>query len=152
MAAAIDLPPAYEQAVHSPPSTSSHLPPEHNGISPRARRSMEDKLRPLPERSVHAYNPNTQHQFFIDTVSDHPRSTWNHPYDDKEYLSTLSPSERERIRDFHPETTTAESSADGKAERQSNPTTYRSLPRKLKDALTGTTHAQRANLAASRAS
>lgn len=58
---------------------------------------MEDEGRPLPEGWVRTFDPREQHQFFVDTTKDPPRSTWVHPYDDDEYLSTLTSEERERI-------------------------------------------------------
>lgn len=68
-----------------------------NGISPERRRSMEDEARPLPKGWLRTYDPETSHQFFVDTSKDPPRAIWHHPYDDQEYLSTLSTEERERI-------------------------------------------------------
>lgn len=62
-----------------------------------ARRSMEDELRPLPPGWVRTFDPEHSHQFFVDTTKDPPRSVWVHPYDDDEYLSTLTSEERERI-------------------------------------------------------
>lgn len=58
---------------------------------------MEDEGRPLPKGWVRTFDPAEQHQFFVDTTKDPPRSTWVHPYDDEEYLRTLSSEERERL-------------------------------------------------------
>lgn len=60
---------------------------------------MEDEGRPLPKGWVRTFDPTSKHQFFVDTTKDPPRSIWTHPYDDEEYLSTLSSEERERIED-----------------------------------------------------
>ncbi|CAK4030744.1 Hypothetical predicted protein [Lecanosticta acicola] len=113
-------PPSYSQATGSsaapgPPSSSagpssgnvasSHLnvpgaspsQGKNGGIPAEYRRSMEDEMRPLPEGWVRTFDPNNHHQFFVDTTKDPPRSIWHHPYDDDEYLATLSGEERERI-------------------------------------------------------
>jgi hypothetical protein len=58
---------------------------------------MEDELRPLPPGWVRTFDAEHSHQFFVDTTKDPPRSVWVHPYDDDEYLSTLTSEERERI-------------------------------------------------------
>lgn len=58
---------------------------------------MEDEMRPLPEGWVRTYDPQQNHQFFVDTTKEPPRSIWHHPYDDDEYLATLPAEERERI-------------------------------------------------------
>lgn len=106
-----DAPPSYTDAVggaskpanaHSnaagsnltvPGASSSSRP----GMSAAQRRSMEDESRPLPKGWVRTYDPQNHHQFFVDTAKDPPRSIWHHPYDDEEYLSTLTSEERERI-------------------------------------------------------
>ncbi|RMX85058.1 hypothetical protein D0867_15916, partial [Hortaea werneckii] len=101
-----EAPPPYEQAAGSSSKpnqdASGHLAipgssSSHGGIPPASRRSMEDEGRSLPEGWVRTFDPKTQHQFFVDTRKDPPRSIWVHPYDDEEYLSTLSGEERERI-------------------------------------------------------
>lgn len=68
-----------------------------DGIPTAYRRSMEDEQRPLPKGWVRTYDPNSEHQFFVDTTKEPPRSIWHHPYDDDEYLATLPTEERERI-------------------------------------------------------
>lgn len=65
------------------------------------RRSMEDEGRPLPEGWVRSYDPENDHQFYVDTTRDPPRSIWQHPYDDDTYLSSLPEKERARIRSLH---------------------------------------------------
>ena len=79
------------------PSTYSHQNQTYNEIPPTYQRSMADESRPLPEGWVLTYNPESEHQFFVDTTSDPPRSIWHHPYDDEKYLATLSSAEREKI-------------------------------------------------------
>ncbi|KUJ15881.1 uncharacterized protein LY89DRAFT_550290, partial [Mollisia scopiformis] len=124
-----------------------------SGIPPPARRSMEDESRELPPGWVRQYDSKSHHQFFVDTASSPPRSIWHHPYDDETYLSTISASERERIRNLHPVPTRAdieaESSGDdehhhyeggGGEESLSGP---KKFGRKVKDKLTGSTHQER---------
>ncbi|KAK0652679.1 hypothetical protein B0T16DRAFT_320693 [Cercophora newfieldiana] len=142
-----DPPPSYAQATGSETEPSTNRP-ERNGIPLRARRSMEDELRPLPEGWVRTFDPASQHQFFVDTKADPPRSIWHHPYDDEQFLQTLSPAARESIRasgripnkaDFAAEPTDEDAfHSDGSASRP-----RRKLGRKLKDKITGTTHEQR---------
>lgn len=102
-------PPSYNDAVgasSSKPTASSsnngHLGvPGASSSSQRIpishRRSMEDERRPLPKGWVRTFDAETQHQFFVDTTADPPRSIWTHPYDDEQYLRTLSSEERERV-------------------------------------------------------
>lgn len=155
-------PPSYEQAT----SSASFARRERNGITPEVRRSIEDESRPLPEGWVRSFDPQNLHQFFVDTKVDPPRAVWHHPYDDEEYMNSVSPEERARIRGLvrHPtdhdiaaETSDEEgdsqehhrlggrgpdvpatSASPGQASKQ------RSLGRKLKDKITGTTHQERA--------
>jgi hypothetical protein len=58
---------------------------------------MELESRPLPKGWVRTLDPESGHQFYVDTRTDPPRSIWDHPYDDEQYLSTLPSEERERI-------------------------------------------------------
>ncbi|KAK3948515.1 hypothetical protein QBC32DRAFT_400879 [Pseudoneurospora amorphoporcata] len=110
-------PPSYEQAMASPgprdtrisgaanlhPDNLLHVPGDdhhghsHQGIPTPTRLSMEDELRPLPEGWVRTYDPETNHQFFVDTRAEPPRSIWHHPYDDDHFLHSLPPAERDRI-------------------------------------------------------
>ena len=160
MATPTELPPSYEQAVKSGPEA---LPAQaRNGIPLPARRSMEDELRPLPHGWVREFDPETQHQFFVDTMSSPHRSIWHHPYDDDTYLDCLPPPEREAIRTSHSgplrrpstediaaELTDSDSESDAgsshshKDTKTSSKGTKLSLGRKLKDHLTGTTHEER---------
>lgn len=152
-----EAPPSYEQAIHGGPES---LPQEaRNGIPLPARRSMEDELRPLPPGWVREFDPETQHQFFVDTMASPPRSIWHHPYDDDTYLDSLPPSERDQIRATHSGPPRRPSAADIAAEDTDgdssdagdSTSSKRSLGRKLKDRLTGTTHEQRAAERARRA-
>ncbi|KAF2268546.1 hypothetical protein CC78DRAFT_576031 [Lojkania enalia] len=165
-----DAPPSYEDAT-GPTRISTESPAafrERNGIPPDRRRSMEDENRPLPSGWIRQFDPNEQHQFFVDTNADPPRSIWVHPYDDPEYLSTLTPEERKKHSRMHRTMTledmAAESSDDeshpkpppwdgkGKGrvhERAASsssdqPHGIHKFGRKMKDKLTSSTHEQRA--------
>lgn len=100
-----DAPPSYATATGS--STTSNaagsnrlqVPGARNGIPAQHRRSMEDEHRPLPEGWVRQWDQKEQHQFFVNTKATPPKSIWHHPYDDDEYLSTLSSEQREQIQE-----------------------------------------------------
>lgn len=111
-----EAPPSYAQATGSSVSSSQpaassssnanassrlEVPGASNhgkgGIPDSYRRSMEDEMRPLPQGWVRTFDPQSQHQFFVDTTKDPPRSIWVHPYDDDEYMRSLSGEQRERI-------------------------------------------------------
>ncbi|KAF2271675.1 uncharacterized protein EI97DRAFT_351552, partial [Westerdykella ornata] len=167
-------PPSYEAATGlsssrpSTPRVSTDGPPnttERNGIPPERRRSMEDENRPLPPGWVRCFDPQEQHQFFVDTTKDPPRSIWVHPYDDDEFLSTLSPEERRKhsrlrrsatLTDVATEDTDVEDDDDGghaarlpprvdgsSSSASARPSGIHALGRKMKDKLTGTTYEQR---------
>lgn len=87
-----EAPPSYEAAT-------KHR--ARNGIPAERRRSMEDEARSLPRGWVRSYDPETEHQFFVDTSADPPRSIWHHPHDDEQYLSTMSHDERENVTRLH---------------------------------------------------
>lgn len=95
-----EQPPSYEAATSTTGSSASQHG-ARNGIPAQHRRSMEDEARPLPAGWIRQYDSKTEHQFFVDTRADPPRSIWHHPYDDEQYLSTLSPDEREDITRLH---------------------------------------------------
>jgi hypothetical protein len=126
---------------------------------------MEDELRPLPHGWVREFDPETQHQFFVDTMSSPPRSIWHHPYDDDTYLASLPAAERDQILSTRSGTKRRPSCADivaedtdasdsessqishkghAKAAKAHEEGRVKHLGRKLKDHLTGTTHEQRA--------
>ncbi|KAF2819592.1 hypothetical protein CC86DRAFT_375077 [Ophiobolus disseminans] len=170
-----DAPPSYEAATGSSSAHSSAPEPgihrvstdgpghrtERNGIPPDRRRSMEDEMRPLPAGWVRSFDAQEQHQFFVDTTADPPRSTWVHPYDDEQYLSTLSPEERKKHSRMHRTMTlndlaAEDSDDDGLPPRPSKtsgtaagsssgpqPTGIHKFSRKLKDKITGQTHSER---------
>lgn len=60
---------------------------------------MEDEQRPLPAGWVRQFDAKEQHQFYVDTRANPPRSIWHHPYDDDEYLGTLTSEEREQVQE-----------------------------------------------------
>jgi hypothetical protein len=141
-----------------PQQDSSHLqvPGHHkvrNGIPPSARRSMEDEARSLPAGWVRQFDASSRHQFFVDTRANPPRAIWHHPYDDEQYLNSLSPDERSRIQSLH----RIPSEADIQAEssdpdtdnehhlppREAQPKGMSKFTRKMKDKLTASTHEER---------
>ncbi|KAK3681290.1 hypothetical protein B0T22DRAFT_445501 [Podospora appendiculata] len=164
----IEPPPSYAQAT----STNTALPPQPHrtaSIPLHARRSMEDELRALPEGWVRTFDPASKHQFFVDTFSDPSRSIWHHPYDDEIYMSTLPPAQRANIRGgpsmlHHAMPSRAEIAAESTDDDDDDDDEVhhardeaiamhhrdrdmdrnsRTLGRRLKDKLTGTTHEQR---------
>ncbi|KAF4305773.1 WW/Rsp5/WWP [Botryosphaeria dothidea] len=139
-----EAPPSYEAAT-------KHR--ARNGIPAERRRSMEDEARSLPQGWVRSYDPETEHQFFVDTSADPPRSIWHHPHDDEQYLSTLSHDERENVNRLHRSISlqdiAAESSDDeDEAQHRSiNPAQPNKPnhppPQPIKDRMTHTNHQQR---------
>jgi hypothetical protein len=113
---------------------------------------MEDESRDLPTGWVRQYDSKTHHQFFVDTKADPPHSIWHHPYDDEQYMSSISPEERSRIEGIHKVPSQAdieaESSSDDLPPRREKDkdaeigATHR-LGRKMKDKLTQSTHEER---------
>lgn len=116
---------------------------------------MEDETRPLPEGWVRTFDRDSGHQFFVDTTKEPPRSIWTHPYDDEQYLSSLSQADRQRIEQeptmFHRHPSQADIIAEHTDEDDDRdhhdalpPRPEKlSLGRKLKNKMTGTTHEQR---------
>jgi hypothetical protein len=101
-----DQPPSYEQVQAQSTGASNRLTGNTlqvpgARIPPVARKSMEDEARELPEGWIRQYDTKEHHQFFVDTRADPPRSIWHHPYDDEQYLSTLTSEERERLQETH---------------------------------------------------
>ena len=163
-----DLPPSYEAATGS---AAKHR--ARNGIPPDHRRSMEDESRPLPQGWVRQFDVASQHQFFIDTTKEPPRSIWQHPYDDEEYLNSVTPQEREHVtrlnRSVSLKDIEAESSDDDGSIRkgvtgsatarsggaqagpssssapggEAQPQGLKKFGRKLKDSITSSTHEER---------
>ncbi|KAL1642941.1 hypothetical protein SLS58_005183 [Diplodia intermedia] len=87
-----DQPPSSEVA----PATTAAAPLEKRSGILRVR-SMEDELRPLPAGWIRQLDYETDHQFFVDTRANPPRSTWLHPWDDCGYLNSIPKEEREEI-------------------------------------------------------
>ncbi|GAA6063391.1 hypothetical protein JCM10212_002962 [Sporobolomyces blumeae] len=140
------------------------------GLSAAERVSMEDSFRELPEGWRREFDPNSQHFFFVDTKATPPRSIWVHPFDDPDYLKA-HPEHREASRLYQPPEgapPTNHSSAHEPAKLQQDKVDHaathggaaasstsndhhhgdkkkddRTLGRKLKDKMTGTTHEQR---------
>ncbi|RAL65840.1 hypothetical protein DID88_005503 [Monilinia fructigena] len=118
---------------------------------------MEDEARSLPDGWIRQYDQELNHQFFVDTTQDPPRSIWHHPYDDDQYMSSLTPIERRQIEGIHrvpsdadieAETTDEDSASPARASnppaaRTDNPTGIHKLGRKMKDKLTSSTHPER---------
>ncbi|KAK0299689.1 hypothetical protein LTR01_006789 [Friedmanniomyces endolithicus] len=122
----------------------------HQTMPTDRRRSMEDEMRPLPKGWVRSFDPQSSHHFYVDTTKEPPQSIWVHPYDDDQYLSTLSSSERERIQQEsfgrgHTPSASSSSSGHYAAELPPRPADggKKSFGRKLKDKVTGTTHEER---------
>ncbi|CAG8977436.1 hypothetical protein HYALB_00007768 [Hymenoscyphus albidus] len=168
-------PPPYALNASQPPhgqsssQDTSHLqvPSERmrNGIPPSARRSMEDEARSLPAGWIRQFDAETRHQFFIDTTATPPRSIWHHPYDDEEYLSTLSSAERESLVGQHefPSREDINAMTSGESDIEDHPKGngvgvggvastekdldkpkgIHKLTRKMKDKLTHSTHTER---------
>ena len=162
-------PPPYEADTSQSSSKPTNLDVPHkarNGIPPHIRRSMEDESRDLPRGWVRQYDSKTHHQFFVDTKDDPPRSIWRHPYDDEQYMSSISPAERRRVEEMHKVPSEAdieaESSGDDEHAGTSNSHHYSTdlpprkqkggepeigathrLGRKMKDKLTHSTHEER---------
>ncbi|KAK3984637.1 hypothetical protein QBC44DRAFT_387663 [Cladorrhinum sp. PSN332] len=157
--------PSYSEALNTATDSPCSRTPR-NGIPLQARRSMEDELRPVPAGWVREFDPDSQHQFFVDTNSSPPRSIWHHPYDDEQYLASLSPDDRAIIAQHHQHAATPRrpSQADMVAEStdesdaSTGPSTgsatgsaTKKLAGKIKDVLTGKTHSERAAERAARA-
>jgi hypothetical protein len=168
-AASTEPPPAYEVATAEGSSRISHQ--TRNGIPPSSRRSMEDEHRPLPPGWIRQYDASTHHQFFVDTESNPPRSTWNHPHDDEQYLNSLTSDERQTItrlnrsvslKDIEAESSDDEghttpaanrvpASSSANATSDSPPKGIHKFGRKMKDRLTHSTHQEREKDRAARA-
>jgi len=146
----MEPPPSYEA------STNAHR--ARNGIPAASRRSMEDEQRPLPQGWVRQFDPKSQHQFYVDTTKNPPKSIWHHPYDDETYLNSLSPQERDNVTRLHRSVSLkdieAESSDDESeshtARNATKPVGSTDEPhgihkfgRKMKDRLTHSTHEER---------
>lgn len=58
---------------------------------------MEDEARPLPPGWVRSYDQESSHRFLVDTTKGPPRAIWHHPYNDDDFVNSLSGPERERV-------------------------------------------------------
>ncbi|ESZ98465.1 hypothetical protein SBOR_1127 [Sclerotinia borealis F-4128] len=146
-------PPPYTESPNSKHSTHR----ERNGIPPQSRRSMEDEARPLPDGWVRQYDQELNHQFFVDTTKNPPRSIWHHPYDDDSYMSSLTSVERSKIEGIHRVPSEADIEAESTDDEYAplpkrpapnssmaeNPTGIHKLGRQLKDKITNSTHPER---------
>lgn len=122
---------------------------------------MEDETRPLPAGWIRQFDSKTGHQYFVDTRADPPRSIWHHPYDDEQYLSSLTPAERKNLDRLHKSVSLDDIGADssddeghhaslkgsvataGAAHDPNAPYGVHKFSRKMKDKLTGSTHEER---------
>jgi hypothetical protein len=118
---------------------------------------MEDETRPLPTGWVRSYDAETHHQFFVDTTKEPPRSVWHHPYDDSQYMASISPEERARIEALntvhHDESSDDDSHEHAQNHKQGaghaelpprqGEGEHKTLGPKMKDKLTNSTHEER---------
>lgn len=125
-------------------STSSSSSDAH-GMPLEARRSIEDEQRPLPEGWIRQIDPNSGHQFFVDTKAKPPRSIWTHPHDDPQFLQSLP--DTSDIRQAHERNQTP---GDAQPRGSGSKAQKQSLGVRLKDKLTGTTHEERSRKRAER--
>lgn len=123
---------------------------------------MEDLQRPLPEGWVRSYDPTSNHQFFVDTKVDPPKSYWEHPLDVPEVVKSLSTEERERLQEEEDRLRKQARSSMDHSEDETHGGTGPALPdrpskskktfgEKLKDKVTGSTHEERERHRAQRA-
>lgn len=129
---------------------------------------MEDEVRPLPEGWVRQWDSKEQHQFFVDTKTDPPRSIWVHPIDDEDTWNSLSSEEKERLQaaeskmkrspsfskdekstgqaipqEHYPTDLPPRSSGSTSQPHVSQGSQKKGLGERLKDKVTGTTHDER---------
>lgn len=119
---------------------------------------MEDEYRELPNGWIRQFDAETGHQFFVDTKTE--RSIWHHPYDDADFMKSVSEKERERITALHRLPSHADVAAEpsddddddakwleGKSKQKEDLTQpaqkKEGISRRMKNALTGTTHEER---------
>ncbi|CZT41805.1 uncharacterized protein RSE6_01595 [Rhynchosporium secalis] len=158
-------PPPYEASSSSNPRPAAaqnlEVPNARNGIPPHDRRSMEDEFRDLPSGWTRQYDEQSHHQFFVDTRANPPRSIWHHPFDDEQYINSLSSDERARLQSLHRVPTPADLNAESSDDDVTHPSSaHPALPprntnngeklsgahklgRRMKDKLTSSTHEER---------
>jgi len=140
------------------------------GLSTEERVDMEDSFRELPDGWRREFDPSTEHFFYVDTKASPPRSIWVHPLDDPDFLKS-HPQYREASRlssppegappvdekgrqqqhggasSHAPVAAAASSSSHGHGshseQRKPKSKDERTLGRKMKDKLTGSTHEER---------
>ena len=114
---------------------------------------MEDEARALPEGWIRQFDATSRHQFFVDTRQNPPRAIWHHPYDDEEYMNSLTSDERSRIQSLHRQPSDADIQADSTdpdtdnegrlPPREEKAKGVSKFTRKMKDKLTSSTHEER---------
>ncbi|KAG0663672.1 hypothetical protein C6P46_002241 [Rhodotorula mucilaginosa] len=140
-----------------------HYEESGNGIPEDVRRDMLDESRPLPDGWRREFDANSGHYFYVDTKANPPRSIWSHPLDDvsPEYLRAhpevaekLAPAappsdkaseskESHHHSRLHKTPSSSHASTSASASTSTQQEDNRTLGRKMKDKLTGTTHEQR---------
>ncbi|KAK4700312.1 hypothetical protein P7C70_g5937, partial [Phenoliferia sp. Uapishka_3] len=168
-----DAPPSYNDAVPAPvqslkpPKDDGHKTDgstdgesDDGAIPTEDRYSMLEESRELPKGWVRQYDEESSHAFYIDEDANPPRSIWTHPYDDIDYLKSLPESSEvrqhyehqmnatQRIEDSCPALTENKSdSQQGKSSStrvvDNENKSERTIGRKIKDKLTGKSHAER---------
>ncbi|GAA5946925.1 hypothetical protein JCM10213_002901 [Rhodosporidiobolus nylandii] len=126
-----------------------------DGVIPaEARRDIIDEQRPLPENWRREWDPKSEHFFYVDTKASPPRSIWCHPLD-PEYLAAHPQDAKELSSEYAPPSGAPPAGSSTSKQDQQHVSAYasdgkdgkkkdeRSLGRKMKDKLTGTTHEER---------
>merc|ERR1712093_72828 len=85
---------------------------QQNGLTKRTSTTI---------RCIHSAKPHQQHQ-------QPPRSIWHHPYDDEQYLSSLTPDERSRIQSLHRVPTPADIQAESSGDDEHGSSSHPPLP------------------------
>ncbi|KAK4050820.1 hypothetical protein OIV83_003242 [Microbotryomycetes sp. JL201] len=128
-------------------------------VNPDELYDAEAAAQPLPPGWRREFSSEHERFFYVDTNAKPPRSIWTHPYQDPVYLNSLSEKERKEILGDNPppavpDATGANSShgnfshlhqpsGSGTSSSKTQDKKDRSLGRKMKDKITGTTHEQR---------
>lgn len=150
-------PPAYEPAANfKRTSTQSHRPVrQESGIPSTDRRSMENNNRPLPRGWIRQWDPNSHHNFYVDTNTTPSRSIWSHPSDDEQYRTEHPEEARdlssrqydEHHASYHPDKTSSEEGdshpRDSSSSSKPPPTGFKKIGQSMKNKMTSSTHAER---------
>ncbi|GAA6029022.1 hypothetical protein JCM8097_001556 [Rhodosporidiobolus ruineniae] len=138
--------------------TTSDEGGQESVIPSEDRQTMMDEARLLPQGWRREFDPASQHYFYVDTHASPPRSIWTHPLDDPEYLSSHPKEAKELAASYAPPEGAPPGHGHGEEEKdkkgrdhvsafegdgKGKGTEKRSLGRKMKDKLTGSTHEQR---------